>query len=83
MVREPTRGYGAACLAGINRMTDHDVIVFLDADYSNYPGEMARLVDPIVVDQADVRMRASEFVRAEPHTRRLEAHRIYPPPGDV
>jgi glycosyltransferase involved in cell wall biosynthesis len=47
--REP--GYGAACLAGIAALTARggvDVVVFLDGDYSDYPEDMAELVDPIL-----------------------------------
>ena len=54
VVREPRRGYGAACQAGIKRVGDHDIIVFLDADYSDYPAEMASLVDPIAAGKADL-----------------------------
>jgi glycosyltransferase involved in cell wall biosynthesis len=48
VVREPQRGYGAACLAGIAEVGEADVIVFLDADFSDHPEEMALLVDPIL-----------------------------------
>ncbi len=48
LVHEPQRGYGAACLAGIAQARDADVVVFLDADFSDHPDEMALLVDPIL-----------------------------------
>jgi hypothetical protein len=54
VVSEPQRGYGSACLAGIAALQDPDVVVFLDGDYSDHPEEMARLVDPIVRDEADL-----------------------------
>ena len=47
-------GYGSACLAGIMRAEDHDVIVFVDGDYSDYPEQMDRLVDPILAGEADL-----------------------------
>ncbi len=53
VVCEPRRGYGAACLAGLARLDDQDIIVFLDGDYSDYPEDMDRLVDPIIDDRAD------------------------------
>jgi hypothetical protein len=31
-----------------------DIVVFLDADYSDYPEEMPSLIEPIVVDDADL-----------------------------
>ncbi|MGI9407942.1 MAG: glycosyltransferase family 2 protein [Hyphomicrobiaceae bacterium] len=51
---EPDAGYGAACLAGIAAAGNVDVVVFLDGDYSDYPEQMDRLVDPIVKDCADL-----------------------------
>ena len=56
VVREPRRGYGAACLRGMAEAArfDPDVIVFLDGDYSDYPEEMADLVRPIVEDGCDM-----------------------------
>lgn len=54
VVSEPEPGYGAACLAGIARVEDANIIVFLDGDYSDHPDEMATLVDPIAAGQADM-----------------------------
>lgn len=54
VVREPRRGYGAACLAGLAALGACDVVVFLDGDYSDHPEEMARLVDPIVAGRAEL-----------------------------
>lgn len=48
VVSESTRGYGAAMQAGIRTLDDVDIVVFMDADGSDYPGDMASLVDPIV-----------------------------------
>ena len=53
VVTESTRGYGRACLAGLRAETDADVIVFLDADRSDYPEEMNRLLAPILAGHAD------------------------------
>ncbi|MCH9807234.1 MAG: glycosyltransferase family 2 protein [Alphaproteobacteria bacterium] len=54
VVREDEPGYGAACLAGISALPETDIVVFLDGDYSDYPADMALLVDPIVDDAADM-----------------------------
>jgi glycosyltransferase involved in cell wall biosynthesis len=52
VILEKQRGYGAACMKGINyleaREPRPDIVVFLDADYSDYPGESAALIDPIL-----------------------------------
>jgi glycosyltransferase involved in cell wall biosynthesis len=55
VVDESRRGYGNACLAGIKkaREWDPEIIVFLDGDFSDYPEQMARLVDPIASGQTD------------------------------
>jgi uncharacterized protein len=54
VVREPHRGYGAACLAGIAQLKDPDIVLFMDGDYSDYPQECTALIDPIAADKADV-----------------------------
>jgi glycosyltransferase involved in cell wall biosynthesis len=54
VIWEPQRGYGAACLAGINALATPDIVVFLDGDYSDHPEEMDRLVDPLVENNADL-----------------------------
>ncbi|GAA4411235.1 glycosyltransferase family 2 protein [Nibrella viscosa] len=55
---EPVQGYGRACLRGIayanNRQQKPDIVVFLDADYSDYPAEMTALVQPIVEEGFDL-----------------------------
>jgi glycosyltransferase involved in cell wall biosynthesis len=54
VVHESERGYGAACQAGIRALEDADIVVFLDGDYSDHPGEMIALVDPIAESRADL-----------------------------
>lgn len=54
VVFEPTRGYGAACLTGLTFAQESDIVVFLDGDYSDYPEEMERLVDPIINSSAEL-----------------------------
>lgn len=52
VVDAPVKGYGNACLAGLARIAAKtkapDIIVFLDADYSDYPEELPLLVKPIM-----------------------------------
>lgn len=51
VVDQQSKGYGNACLAGIayvqQKTVPPDVIVFLDADYSDHPEEMPQIVEPI------------------------------------
>ncbi|HXU12870.1 MAG TPA: glycosyltransferase family 2 protein [Candidatus Binatia bacterium] len=53
---EPRPGYGAACLRGVEylKARQPDVVVFLDADFSDHPEELPRLLDPIARDGADL-----------------------------
>lgn len=55
---EPRQGYGFACLKGIdhlkNKAIKPDIVVFLDADYSDYPEEMHQLVKPIIEEDYDM-----------------------------
>lgn len=53
VVTESTKGYGRACLAGLEAETGADVIVFLDADRSDYPEEMKLVLAPILAGTAD------------------------------
>lgn len=57
VIHEKVQGYGAACLTGINYVLNEfdlpDIIVFLDADYSDYPQEMHQLIEPIINDDYD------------------------------
>lgn len=55
VVEEPRRGYGQACLTGIAAARDFepDVLAFLDADYSDHPDELPRLLRPIREGRAD------------------------------
>ena len=54
VVHEPRRGYGRACLTGIDAASAPDVVVFLDGDYSDRPGELADLLAPIRYGRADI-----------------------------
>lgn len=54
VVAEPCRGYGAACLTGLEALApDTDVVVFLDADGSDDPTVLPTLIEPIALGTAD------------------------------
>ena len=51
------QGYGSACLEGLSFLRDNsppEIVVFVDADYSDHPEEMHAIVAPIVVGQAEL-----------------------------
>jgi glycosyltransferase involved in cell wall biosynthesis len=57
VVKETRPGYGSACLRGLAYLRQNhppDIVVFLDADYSDHPEELPHLVAPIVEDDADL-----------------------------
>lgn len=56
VLREARRGYGSACLRGLRYLEARppQVVVFLDADYSDHPEEMPRLLEPILRGEADL-----------------------------
>lgn len=67
VVREPERGYGAACLRAIAALPpDIDIVVFMDADSSDNPAEAASLIEPIAEGRADLVIGSRELGQAEP-----------------
>jgi glycosyltransferase involved in cell wall biosynthesis len=58
VVREPRRGYGSACLAGLARLAalarPPDVVAFLDADHSDHAEELSLLLAPVLEGRADL-----------------------------
>jgi glycosyltransferase involved in cell wall biosynthesis len=58
VLREKRRGYGYACLKGIayikQLQPEPDIVVFIDADYSDLPEEMPLLVQPIINEKVDM-----------------------------
>ena len=54
---EHQKGYGYACLKGMDyvaKQGEHpDIIVFLDGDYSDYPEELTKIVQPIIEEDID------------------------------
>ena len=57
---EPEKGYGSACLKGLDYLKSKsnsdnpDIVVFLDADYSDHPEELSFLIKPIIEDDYDL-----------------------------
>lgn len=67
VVHEPRRGYGQACLAGIAALRpETELVVFLDGDYSDFPGEMPRLLEPLLAGRADLVIGSRVLGRREP-----------------
>jgi len=56
VLHENTPGYGRAMSKGIAYFKNQpvDIVVFLDGDYSDYPQEMVKLIEPIVIHGYDM-----------------------------
>ncbi len=57
VVREPRRGFGAACFAGLSAATG-DLVCFMDCDGSLDPVELPRVADPVGSGKADLALGA-------------------------
>ena len=68
LLHEQRRGYGWACLAGIEHLKTRmpDIVVFLDGDYSDHPDELRDVVHPIVTDAYDMVIGSRTKGEAEP-----------------
>ena len=74
VVHEPCRGYGAACLRGLAAIRQSIVrgqkppriVVFIDADYSDHPEMLPRLVSPILADEAEFVLGSRLLGKREP-----------------
>ncbi len=57
VLSENAQGYGYACLRGMKYIAEQskkpDIIVFMDGDYSDYPEELSKLVQPIIEEDVD------------------------------
>lgn len=55
---QPQRGYGNACLMGIEYLkkpeNTPEIVVFLDGDHSDFPEKMGEIVQPILENNADL-----------------------------
>ena len=62
VVREPRRGFGAACFAGLVA-AESDVVCFMDCDGSLDPVELPRVTAPVLAEEADLVMGARQAER--------------------
>ncbi len=56
VLEESRKGYGWACLLGIEKanILQTDIIVFLDGDFSDYPEEIPKVIAPILENDVDL-----------------------------
>lgn len=66
VVREERRGYGYACLAGVLAAEEADVIVLLDGDAADDPGDLSRILAPLLSGDADLVVGSRSLGSREP-----------------
>ncbi len=69
IVTEVRPGYGSACLGGLHYLRHHgpaDIVVFLDADFSDHPEELPTVVAPILEGGFDLVVGSRVLGKREP-----------------
>lgn len=72
VLTETRRGYGSACLKGIQfivenkQTTTPDAIAFLDGDYSDYPEEIEQLIHVLEIENMDMVIGSRVLGRSQP-----------------
>jgi len=66
VVHAARRGYGSACLAGIAALPACELVVFLDADYSDHPDELPALLAPLLDGRAELVIGSRALGACEP-----------------
>ncbi len=68
VVSESRPGYGSACLRALAWLRENDppeVVVFLDADFSDHPEELPAVAAPVVAGEADLAIGSRVLGRRE------------------
>ena len=68
VIHEPRRGYGRACLSALSHLESDppEFVVFLDADGSDDPADLPRLLAPLLEERAEMVIGSRILGRAEP-----------------
>jgi len=62
VVREPQRGFGAACFAGLSAASA-ELVCFMDCDGSFDPRDLPRVADPVLAGEADLMLGSRQAAR--------------------
>ena len=75
VIDEPRRGYGQACLTGIDALKpETDIVVFIDGDHSDHGEQLADLIKPIVSGRYDFVIGSRALGNREPGAMTPQAH---------
>ncbi|HEV8132834.1 MAG TPA: glycosyltransferase family 2 protein [Acidobacteriota bacterium] len=73
VVTEPRRGYGQACLRGMQELQPQSrYVFFLDADHSDFPQQAFRLLEPLQDEEFDMVIGSRALGRAQAGALRLQ-----------
>ena len=68
LLQENKKGYGSACFKGVEYIKksypDTEIVVFLDGDYSDYPEEIVKIINPIMNEGYDLVIGARQNKKA-------------------
>ena len=68
LLQENKKGYGSACFKGIEYLKenypDTEIVIFLDGDYSDYPEEIIKIINPIINEGYDIVIGARQNKKA-------------------
>ena len=76
VINEPRMGYGSACLAGVSYALENikpDVLVFLDADYSDFPQDIHKILGKLTEENLEMVIGSRNLGEAEPGSLYLQA----------
>ena len=62
VVREPQRGFGAACFAGLSAAST-ELVCFMDCDGSFDPADLSRVADPVLAGEGDLMLGSRQAAR--------------------
>ena len=70
VVSEPIRGYGRACLTGLQTAANlgAEIVVYMDGDGSDDPADLSMMLAPLIQNKADFVIGRRTSARAEPNT---------------
>ncbi len=75
VVREERRGYGRACYAGLLAAKNADVLALLDGDAADDPGDLHRVLAPLLIGDADLVVGSRTLGSREP--RSMTPHQVF------
>ena len=69
VVPEPVRGYGRACLTGLQTAANlgAEIVVYMDGDGSDDPADLSMMLEPLVEGYADFVIGSRAGMKAEPN----------------